>query len=63
MMLKGICPKCGREYYGWALQNEEYRGCDQCDGRLHVIQEAGAIKKSGNPDVPITQKDLKMSLH
>lgn len=45
MMLKGICPKCGREYYGWALQNEQHHGCGQCGGRLHVVQESSAIKR------------------
>jgi len=52
-MLKGICPKCGQEYYGWALQDEEHRLCHQCGGKLHVTQEASVIKKRGKAHASI----------
>lgn len=34
-MPKGNCSKCGRAYYGWALENPEHRKCE-CGGELKV---------------------------
>ena len=37
-MLKGICPKCGKEYHGWALQTKEHQYCE-CGALLLVFDE------------------------
>jgi DNA-directed RNA polymerase subunit RPC12/RpoP len=55
-MLKGSCVKCGRKYYGWALQGEEYRVCNQCGGKLHVTQKSGATKTKGGIKMDETKK-------
>ncbi len=38
-MLKGICPKCGKEYHGWALQTKEHQYCEVCGTLLLVYDE------------------------
>lgn len=37
-MLKGICPKCGKVFYGWALQNPEHQHCE-CGALLLIFDE------------------------
>jgi len=32
-MPEGKCNKCGKKYYGWALQKPEHRICD-CGGEI-----------------------------
>ncbi len=34
-MLEGTCKKCGKRYYGWALQQPGYRICG-CGGEIEV---------------------------
>lgn len=38
-MIKGVCPNCGREYFGWALQNRAHQKCDVCGIELCVYDE------------------------
>lgn len=38
-MPKAICKKCGRAWYGWALENPEQRTCE-CGGELKIEKEA-----------------------
>lgn len=37
-MLKGVCSKCGRVFYGWALQEREHQRCS-CGAELVVFEE------------------------
>jgi len=34
--MKGICPKCGARYYGWALENPLRRKCRKCGSALEI---------------------------
>ena len=34
-MLKGTCVKCNRDYYGWALEQEQEHQCG-CGGTLKI---------------------------
>lgn len=36
--MKGICPNCGKEYYGWALQEEKYQHCGKCGAKLLITR-------------------------
>ena len=36
-MPEGTCKKCGKKYYGWALQQPQYRVCD-CGGEIEVTE-------------------------
>lgn len=38
-MLKGVCPKCGKKYYGWALQEPQHQHCDVCGTLLIIYDE------------------------
>jgi uncharacterized protein (DUF983 family) len=35
-MLKGVCPKCGKIYYGWALMNPIHQTCQGCGSQLEI---------------------------
>lgn len=37
-LMKGICPNCGKEYYGWALQEEKYQHCGKCGAKLLITR-------------------------
>ena len=42
-LLKGKCPKCGREYIiGWALCNPEHQTCPKCGAKLEITEGCGA---------------------
>ena len=34
-MPQGICNRCGKKHYGWALQQPEHRVCD-CGGEIQL---------------------------
>lgn len=38
-MIKGRCPKCGKEYYGWALQEPQHQHCEVCETLLLIYDE------------------------
>ena len=37
--MKGICPKCGVKYCGWALANPAFQRCDKCNGALEIYKD------------------------
>ena len=42
-MPKGVCPLCGKIYFGWALKERRRQFCDLCGSEL-VIYEKRADK-------------------
>ena len=40
-MLKGKCPKCGKIYFGWALNSSRNQTCDICGVGLKITDESG----------------------
>jgi len=42
--MKGICPKCGTVYYGWALTNPREQKCDQCGSNLEISNDRECIR-------------------
>jgi uncharacterized protein (DUF983 family) len=47
MGLKGVCPKCGVTYYGWALENPSNQRCEGCKTDL-VITNDGMVQDREN---------------
>jgi len=43
--MKGTCPKCKEEYYGWALQNPEHQHCSKCKTKLTITRIIGRKEK------------------
>jgi hypothetical protein len=39
MALKGVCPKCGKAYYGWALGNPNNQRCEGCKMDLVITND------------------------
>jgi len=42
--LKGVCPKCGASYYGWALRNPIEPKCDRCGSDLKISENGVHIR-------------------
>ena len=45
--MKGKCPKCGREYYGWNLQQLDKQHC-ACGAKLVITRIGKKENKRGN---------------
>jgi uncharacterized OB-fold protein len=48
-IMKGICPKCGTIYYGWALNNPKEQICGLCGSGLEIFREGESIGISYSP--------------
>jgi transcription initiation factor IIE alpha subunit len=44
--LKGICPKCGVRYFGWALADPSKQKCDKCGSDLEIAESGVRIRTS-----------------
>ena len=40
----GKCPKCGEQYYGWALNNPDEQYCEICGCGLEIYNYKDAAK-------------------
>jgi ribosomal protein S27AE len=58
-MIEGICPKCGRRSYGWALLQPRNQSCPKCGAGL-LITENG--KKTMQGYSPFTAEEYKIKL-
>ena len=47
MGLKGVCPKCGGTFYGWALEDPNKQRCEDCKTDL-VITSDGMVQDQEN---------------
>ena len=43
--LKRACPKCGANYFGWALANPSKRKCERCGSALEIT-ESGVVQNN-----------------
>ena len=46
---QGRCPKCGRQYRGWALCNPRHQSCPKCGRGLEIMNSDGTISKGYSP--------------
>ena len=47
--MKGICPKCGTIYAGWALNNPKEQICGHCGSGLEIFRDGLSIGISYSP--------------
>ncbi|MFY9814096.1 MAG: hypothetical protein WBQ62_08130 [Dehalococcoidales bacterium] len=38
-MIEGTCPKCGKRYFGWSLQNPRNQSCASCGSGLMILED------------------------
>ena len=55
-MIEGICPKCGRRYYGWALLQPRNQSCPKCGVGLLITEDG---KKTSQGYSPFTAEEYK----
>ena len=51
-MMIGKCPKCGIQYFGWALVDMQHTNCSSCGAQLEITRD-GQI--AGEPTKPLHQ--------
>ena len=47
--MKGICPKCGAIYAGWALNNPIEQRCEVCGADLDVFDDNEHVEEKQSP--------------
>ena len=47
--MKGVCPKCGTSYAGWALNNPKEQICGHCGSGLEIFRDGLSIGISYSP--------------
>ena len=50
--MKGVCPKCGTIYAGWALINPVLQKCGRCGCALELYRDDVRISRSDLPVIP-----------
>jgi DNA-directed RNA polymerase subunit RPC12/RpoP len=55
-MIEGICPKCGRRFYGWALVQPPNQSCPKCGVGLLITEDG---KKTIQGYSPFTAEEYK----
>jgi hypothetical protein len=55
-MIEGICPKCGRRFYGWALLQPCNQTCPKCRIGLLITEDG---KKTSQGYSPFTAEEYK----
>jgi DNA-directed RNA polymerase subunit RPC12/RpoP len=56
-VIEGKCPKCGKQYFGWSLQNPRNQSCANCGSGL-IILEDGRLPVWGYS--PFTAPEYKL---
>jgi len=56
-VIEGKCPKCGKQYFGWSLQNPRNQSCANCGSGL-IILEDGRLPVRGYS--PFTAPEYKL---
>ena len=58
-MIEGKCPKCGDQYYGWALIEPKHQSCLKCGVGLLITEDG---KKTFQGYSPFTAEEYKIKL-
>jgi hypothetical protein len=65
--MKGICPKCGASYCGWALENPLHQKCEYCGSRLEISNNEKFTGTSYSvlsyPEYKITRDRMKEAIN
>ena len=59
-MLKGKCPKCGKEYYSAAIGQPENQMCEVCGSKILVYDESLEKTEAGRDQI---EKKMRELLH
>jgi uncharacterized protein (DUF983 family) len=59
MGLKGVCPKCGVAYYGWALENPNNQRCENCACDLAITNDGIAQDQENSNKTKQDESDEK----
>jgi DNA-directed RNA polymerase subunit RPC12/RpoP len=59
IMIEGVCPRCGRLYYGWALLQPRNQSCPKCGVGLLITEDG---KKTIQGYSPFTAEEYKIKL-
>ncbi len=49
IMLEGKCPKCGTQYFGWALQWARHQSCSKCGVGLEITRDGQKVSRGYSP--------------
>jgi DNA-directed RNA polymerase subunit RPC12/RpoP len=49
IMIEGLCPKCGKRYWGWSLKNPRYQSCRECGSGLSMSENGKQIINDYSP--------------
>jgi len=60
IMIEGICPKCGQQYYGWALLQPRNQSCSKCKMGLLITEDS---KNAIQGYSPFIAEEYKIKLH
>jgi DNA-directed RNA polymerase subunit RPC12/RpoP len=56
-VIEGKCPKCGKQYFGWALQNPRNQSCPKCGTGLLIFEDSKLPVQGYSP---FTAKEYKL---
>jgi len=48
-MIEGKCPRCGHQYYGWALLQPRNQSCTKCGIGLIITEDSGKTIRGYSP--------------
>ena len=58
-MIEGVCPKCGKRYYGWVLLQPQHQTCSKCGVGLLITEDG---KRTLQGYSPFTAEEYKINL-
>jgi len=59
MGLKGVCPKCGVTYYGWALDNPNNQRCESCKCDMVITNDSKVQNQENGTETKQDESDDK----
>ena len=59
-MIAGMCPRCGRRYYGWSLREPLNQSCAICGTGLLITEDGDKIIRGYSPFVA---EEYKINLY
>jgi DNA-directed RNA polymerase subunit RPC12/RpoP len=48
-VIEGKCPKCGKQFFGWSLQNPRNQSCSNCGSGLLILEDGNLSVRGYSP--------------
>ena len=48
-MIEGKYPKCGKQFFGWSLQNPRNQSCSNCGSGLLILEDGKLLVRGYSP--------------